>query len=433
MSQSDPCLWTQLLQGSQSPCDRYKHACCSYGSNVYILGGRENSCLRDFWKYSVVCDEWTELNYKSEYAPEGLEEHSMVAYKGFLYVFGGMLDSAYTHCRCALWVFDMEKEKWVHHQGKRISPKTKMPSNRKGHSAVVIGSVMLMYGGFVDIKGSSQDFWSLDFDTMVWCLLSESPQGSLGPGPRHSHSAVAYQGCMYLFGGLKGLREQRDFWMWNTNSHTWSSLKNKSGPPRLMGHSALVYRDSMLLFGGGESQTFPKSCLWRYNFITQTWSVVTTLQGSKPPKKIHHCCAGLGPSYKTNTSSPSSENQTRLLGGKPKPFNNKCFPAPLAFLGSEGAIELETFSLDKTYQSTSSELDKHKEDLMGKDAQSLGSCLTFENRAFKKQYSCIEDDQLDQEDGDIEQHLPDTLLVIGGRPCNRHSPISIWQMTLTDS
>lgn len=29
----------------------------------------------------LVCDEWTELNCKSEAAPEELEEHSMVAHK----------------------------------------------------------------------------------------------------------------------------------------------------------------------------------------------------------------------------------------------------------------------------------------------------------------------------------------------------------------
>lgn len=38
-----------------------------------------------------------------------------------------------------------------------------MPTNRKGHSAVVVDSAMLLYGGLVDIKGSSQDFWRLDF------------------------------------------------------------------------------------------------------------------------------------------------------------------------------------------------------------------------------------------------------------------------------
>lgn len=90
---------------------------------------------------TIVCDEWTELNCTGEAAPDDLEEHCMVAhqvqtrnhmllwslcwyltalcvstfdiftsfdlFQGFLYVFGGMLDSAYTQLRCPLWVFDI--------------------------------------------------------------------------------------------------------------------------------------------------------------------------------------------------------------------------------------------------------------------------------------------------------------------------------------
>ncbi|XP_041662509.1 leucine-zipper-like transcriptional regulator 1 homolog [Cheilinus undulatus] len=439
MSQSNPCLWTQLPQSKPSPCDRYKHACCSYDGHVYILGGRENSCLRDFWRYNVVCNEWTELNCTGEAAPEELEEHSMVAHEGFLYVFGGMLDSAYTKWRCSLWVFDIAKQKWVHFQGKTSSPQTQMPSNRKAHSAVVLGSDMLLYGGLVDMKGSLQDFWKLKFDTMAWSLLSGSKQGSIGPGPRHSHSAMAHQSCMYLFGGLKGLREQRDFWRWNSDNNTWSSLKNKSGPSRLMGHSAVAYKDSMLLFGGGRCQNSPNNYLWRYNFTSQTWTQVPVLLGSMPPDKIHHCCIGLGASYTSNTSNPCSELQPRLLDGKLRPFKNKCFPAPLTFLGSDGAIELETFSPDKCLTNRilkqSLELDSSKECLMGKEVKRIESCLSFENKAFKKQWSCTEEDLLqeEEEEENISQHLPDLLLVLGGRPCSTHSPISIWQMTLTES
>ncbi|KAF7642635.1 hypothetical protein LDENG_00254090 [Lucifuga dentata] len=163
MSQRSPCLWTQLPHNSQSPSDRYKHACCTYDGNVYILGGRDNHALRDFWRYSVVCNEWTVLNCTSEAAPEELEEHSMVTHEGFIYVFGGMLDSAYTEQRCPLWVFDIAKQKWVILQKKISFPQTGMPTNRKGHSAVVVDCTMLVYGGFVEMRGSSQEFWSLDF------------------------------------------------------------------------------------------------------------------------------------------------------------------------------------------------------------------------------------------------------------------------------
>ncbi|XP_032385260.1 tip elongation aberrant protein 1 isoform X2 [Etheostoma spectabile] len=392
MSHSSPCLWTRLLQDSQAPCDRYKHACCSYGGHVYILGGRDSSTLRDFWRYSVA------------------------------------------------------KQKWVPCQGKTSSPQSRMPTNRKGHSAVLLGSAMLLYGGLLDIKGSSQDFWSLDFDSMAWSLLNGSQQqGPLGPGPRHSHSAVGSHGCMYLFGGLKGLQEQRDFWKWSSTSNTWSSLKNKAGPSRLMGHSAVAYQDSMLLYGGCESQNSPKHCLWRYHFSTQTWGQVATLPGSNPPGKIHHCCVGLGPSYKSKTSSGpcSGSAQPRLLEGKRRLFKNKCFPTPprKMCLGSEGAIELETFSPARCYGSKTptqpSQLVNSKEGLMGREAQQIENCLTFENKVFRKPWGCRGDNPLDKEeeedDEDVAAHLPDLVLVLGGRPCTTHSPISIWQMTLTDS
>lgn len=199
----------------------------------------------------------------------------------------------------------------------------------------------------------------------------------------------------------------------------------RSGPSRLMGHSAVAYRDSMLLFGGGESQHSPSSCLWRYSFPSQNWTQMATLPGSNPPKKIHHSCIGLGPGYKNNThsSSSGSVSPTRLLDSRTRPFKNKCFPAPLTFLGSDGAIELETFSQDQCYETKlrASELIKNR------TQEQLGNCLTFENKAFRKKISD------DEEGEDVVQHLPDLLLVLGGRPCSSHGPISVWHMTLTDS
>lgn len=55
-----------------------------------------------------------------------------------------------------------------------VCVQTQTPTNRKGHSAVVVGSAMLLYGGFVDMKGSSQDFWSLDFGEFELLLLPRS-------------------------------------------------------------------------------------------------------------------------------------------------------------------------------------------------------------------------------------------------------------------
>lgn len=188
----------------------------------------------------------------------------------------------------------------------------------------------------------------------------------------------------------------------------------------------------MLLFGGAECQNFPKNALWRFSFSTHSWSQVAPLPGSSPPRKVHHCCTGLGPSYAPTSCRSGPEHEPGQENQRARPFMNRCSPAPRG-LGSEGDIELKTFSPD-TKRLGSSEPDPSSR--TGTGPPPRGGCLTFENKAFKKQQSCTEEDRLDEEeeeeDEDIRKHLPDTLLVLGGRPCRPNSPLSMWHMTLTE-
>lgn len=215
----------------------------------------------------------------------------------------------------------------------------------------------------------------------------------------------------------------------------WGS--SRGGPSRLTGHSAVVYRDSMLVFGGGESQSAPQSSLWCYSFSSHNWAQVAALPGSAPPERIHHCCAGLGQGYSSASSSSSSNSGfSPLQDSRWRPFNNKCFPAPLTFLGStvsmapkeqqeqQEAIELETFR---------SRADSEVSWGRG-GAREIISCLTFENKAFRTQSTDEEEEEEEQEvkEGeDVRQNIPDLLLVLGGRPCSHPGPIAVWQMTLS--
>ncbi|XP_021435307.1 kelch domain-containing protein 3 isoform X2 [Oncorhynchus mykiss] len=151
-----------------------------------ITEEQQNLTKRNRWdiKYQILHNEWTELDCSCEVTPEELQEHLMVAHQN------------------------------------------QVPVNRKGQSAMVFSSAMYIYGGYIDMIGSSQEFWKLDFDTKLWTLL-DCIQMEVGPGPRHSHSAMTVLDCMYLFGGL---REQRDLWRWNSTCHSWSCLKAMSGP-----------------------------------------------------------------------------------------------------------------------------------------------------------------------------------------------------------
>ncbi|XP_066544243.1 ras guanine nucleotide exchange factor F [Amia ocellicauda] len=426
---SSPCLWGAVAQSSPAPCDRYKHTCCAHSNHVYLLGGREKSILSDFWRYNVVSNEWTELDCGSDDAPDELEEHTMVLHQGVLYVFGGMIDSAYTDEKTPLWLYDIDKEQWMHLQGK--DSKSAVPVNRKGHSAVVFGDAMHVYGGYIDMKGSSQEFWTFNFDTREWALLA-STLGDGGPGPRHSHSAMVYQDGMYLYGGLMGLREQSDFWKWSFCGQSWSSIKSLTGPSKLVGHSAIVYKDGMLLFGGGETQNFPKNILWRYSFTAETWEKLTTLTDSSPPSRIYHCSTGLGVSFQAQASrapfpgqSPSARAKHNSL--KLRPFKNRCFPSK----SYSDWIELDTFHTESNKTETPGYNNIcHTEDSQFYQHPLQTSCLTFTNReALTDDSSC---DCLSKPEDSMVAHLPDLLLVLGGRPLTGQSSISVWQLTMAE-
>ncbi|XP_017325806.1 uncharacterized protein si:dkey-3d4.3 isoform X1 [Ictalurus punctatus] len=407
------CLWTSVPQISPAPCNRYKHAICAYNGNVYLLGGRGKHSLKDFWKYSVVCNKWVKLDCDDDNAPDELEEHSMVPNQGVLYVFGGLRDSAYSDSKTPLWLFDTAKEHWFYIEEQSPLSQNVAPSNKKGHSAVVLGSCMFIYGGYIDMRGTSQEFWRFDMDSRLWSLLSIE---QVGPGPRHSHSAITHQNYMYLYGGLQGLKEQRDLWRWSCHSHTWTCISTSSGPSKLMGHSAAVYKDSMLLFGGGETQTAPTNCLWSLNLTTLMWERLLSLPGSTAPCRIHHRCVGLGPKFQPKPPNNTSNKELSISKSKDstfRPFKNKCFPSSPLKQQPDEDIELQNLHVSL------------------KSTKTYGNCLTFENQ-FVQGNRDNEHSENETEDT-MEVPMPDLLLIFGGKPLKDQAAISVWQMTLGDS
>ncbi|XP_052647051.1 putative protein tag-53 isoform X2 [Harpia harpyja] len=232
------CDWKSAPQKKPSPCDRYKHACIICRGFVYLYGGRNTTSLRDFWRYDIVKNEWEMLDCSRD-GPEELEEHSMVAYKGTLYIFGGMVDSAFTQAKSPLWIYDIDSARWTECRNVPAETESSAPANRKGHSAVVYHSSMYIYGGYFGIRGVSREFWTFHFDTRKWLCVT-TPSHNTGPGPRHGHSAVVYHTGMYLFGGLMGLSEQKDLWKWDFVSSSWSNIRTSRWKSKQKDHHQLV-------------------------------------------------------------------------------------------------------------------------------------------------------------------------------------------------
>ncbi|NWS96659.1 RNGB protein, partial [Mionectes macconnelli] len=250
---TEHCGWKSAPQQKPSPCDRYKHACVLCRGFVYLHGGHSMTSLRDFWRYNIVKNEWEMLDCSGN-GPEELEEHSVVAYKVVnqdlwqpVYIFGGMVDSAFTQAKTPFWTYDTG----MIHSNEFFPwdiPKLGR-ANRRGHSVVVHHSSIYIFGGYSGIKGISQELCIFLSDTGKWLCVS-SPIQNTGPGP--------WQGL--LFGGLMRLSEQ-DLWKWDFVSSSRSNIRTSQGPPPVVGHASIVCKDSMLIFGGGISNSIPNDDL----------------------------------------------------------------------------------------------------------------------------------------------------------------------------
>lgn len=185
-------------------------------------------------------------------------------------------------------------------EGRENAPSTS-PSPRVGHSAVVIGDTMLVYGGTDEHGLFPADVETLDLSLMRWRArelrdaLSESAltrtllEGVALPRPRIRHTAVAYNGAMWvlmgetcsplgLFRGSSLAPYDAGFWRYDpprgcadsrgraerTRTATkemegkWSCVMDRlpataglGRPPlSLAGHSAAVHGAQMFVLGG---------------------------------------------------------------------------------------------------------------------------------------------------------------------------------------
>ncbi|XP_060118751.1 leucine-zipper-like transcriptional regulator 1 homolog isoform X3 [Heteronotia binoei] len=388
--------WKPVLQTKVFPCDRFKHACCICRGFLYVYGGRHTTTLSDFWRYRIGSNEWERLD-SSENGPEELEDHTMVEYQGILYIFGGMVDSAFTQ--------------------------------------------------------KKNPFWLYDTDTKQWCPVPATLYGC-SPGPRHGHAAVVYSSGMYLFGGLMGLSEQNDFWKWDFIAANWCSIRRSQGPPKVVGHSALIFQDSMIVFGGGISNMKPNGTLWKYHFPSEMWEKKVGPKDGNPSCKAYHCLLGLGYGFQEmadascvslNCCSHRKEKRCSKLRAISKQHSCLCEyfqpgPAYRAFNNDDGnEIEmsvlhqpskqpgfcsLQTISNAELSANQPAGLLSKKEKISYLDLSTEQDQVTPAAPEKEAGFNCLNSDRVDIGE------LSAVLFVVGGKPFSSSSAISFWQMEL---
>ena len=172
----------------------------------------------------------------------------------------------------------------------------KQPPARHSHSWVYDPELRLgfLFGG--ERSGYSfNDLWmynvSNDDNSATWEFsLSTTP----GPAGRHMHTAVLFEGSMYVYGGRSAHGDLlSDFWAFDVDQSSWKELDVPAGLLPRFGHSAVIADGKMLVFGGyiraSNLSTHLTNELWEYDFQTSLWARIglSTLPSSPPARYLH--------------------------------------------------------------------------------------------------------------------------------------------------
>lgn len=213
----------KLISSPNSPPPRSSHQAVAWKNYLYIFGGEFTSpnqeCFhhyKDFWVLDLKTNQWEQLNLKG--CPSPRSGHRMVLYKHKIIVFGGFYDTLReVRYFNDLHVFDLDQFKW-----QEIKPRlgSMWPSARSGFQFFVFQDEIFLYGGYSKEVSSDKnnsekgivhsDMWSLDPRTWEWNKVKKS---GMPPGPRAGFSMCVHKKRAVLFGGVVDMEVEGDVMM----------------------------------------------------------------------------------------------------------------------------------------------------------------------------------------------------------------------------
>lgn len=313
--------WITHLEGGPK---RVNHAAVSVGHKVYSFGGYctgENSreyTSMDVHVLNTTTFRWTkhpvsDLPYfeNDDILPYKRYGHTAVVYGDKIYIWGGRNDRA----SCAvLFCFDTIWHCWT-------APNVtgNIPLARDGHTACVWNNCMYIFGGYEEASDAfARTVFYLDLTRMHWRYVCTT---GMEPSVRDFHTTVCIKNRIYLFGG-RGTSYMNSFtniietysnvlWYFDLTTFTWHKPDVTGDIPcGRRSHSAFVYDDKMYIFGGYnaiEGKHF--NDLYEFDPSILRWRKIEA-PGEEPCERRRQACVLVG-------------NRVFLFGGT-SPLPNFC-------------------------------------------------------------------------------------------------------------
>lgn len=107
------------------------------------------------------------------------------------------------------------------------------------------------------------------------------------PGARFGHTAVVNGNLMYIFGGWDGHFTLNHLLIFDLNSYKWIEAETTGDIPARYRHSAVTTTDAMYVFGGIDHTQQRFNDIYEFNYKTRNWSILVTI-GDAPSKRTFH-------------------------------------------------------------------------------------------------------------------------------------------------
>ncbi|XP_020242017.1 tip elongation aberrant protein 1-like isoform X3 [Asparagus officinalis] len=167
--------WSKPLMKGAPPSPRDSHSCTTVGNRLFVFGGTDGTTpLKDLHVLDTSCNTWIVPAVSGE-GPDAREGHSATLVDKRLFIFGGCGKSSDTHQELYfndLYILDTEALVW-----KQVNTSGQMLAPRAGHTTVLVGSCLFVFGGFTDSRNLYDDLHVLNVGTSTWSRVVTTNKG----------------------------------------------------------------------------------------------------------------------------------------------------------------------------------------------------------------------------------------------------------------
>jgi len=253
--------WTATTT-TNAPSIRAGHTAVWTGSEMIVWGGYYNTFfLNTGGRYDPATDSWTATTTMN--APSARYAHTAVWTGSEMIVWAG--SGCISGCFSATGGrYNPSTDSWT------ASSTTDAPSARYFHTAIWIGSEMIVWGGAI-VGGNINTGGRYNPDTDSWIATSTDN----APSPRAAHTAVWTGSEMIVWGGAIVGGNINTGGRYNPDTDSWIATNTTNAPSARSYHTAIWTGNEMIAWGGAGNGGYLNTG-GRYNPSTDSWAVSTS-------------------------------------------------------------------------------------------------------------------------------------------------------------